>query len=105
MEELKKKVHQLLGAKGNHLPLLQGINELVLKCYCISFGGYLTLHPKDVEIYYVNRKATPSYVDTNMQCMVDPKTNDEIWKLQSGRFGQLYFHQKGTGGIDVCLSA
>ena len=55
MEELKKKVHQLLGAKGNHLPLLQGINELVLKRYCISFGGYLTLHPKDVEIYYVNR--------------------------------------------------
>ena len=104
MEELKKKVHQLLGAKGNHLPLLQGINDLVLKRYCISFGGYLTLHPKDVEIYYVNRKATPSYVDTNMQCMVDPKTNDKIWKLQSGRFGQLYFHQKGTGGIDVCLS-
>lgn len=104
MEELKKCVHELLNAKGEHLPLLQRINEKILKCYCISSGGYLTLNPKVVEIYYVNRKAVPPYVDTNMQCMTDPKTNDEVWKLQSGRFGQLYFHQKGLGGIDVCLS-
>lgn len=104
MEELKKKVNELLAAKGERLSLLQGINELVLKRYCISSGGYLTLNPKDVEIYYVNRRANPPYLDMNMHCMVDPKTNDGIWKLQSGRFGQLYFHQKGTGGIDVCLS-
>ena len=104
MEELKKCVHDLLNAKSNHLPLLQHINELLLRDYYLSFGGYLTLIPKEVEIYYVNRKATPPFVDTNMQCMVDSKTNDEIWKLQSGRFGQLYFHQKGSGGIDICLS-
>ena len=104
MEVLKKCVHDLLNAKGNHLPLLQHINELLLKDYYISTGGYLTLIPKEVELYYVNRKATPPFVDTNMQCMVDPKTNDEIWKLQSGRFCQLYFHQIGSGGIDVCLS-
>lgn len=104
MEELKKCVHELLNAKGNHLPLLQHINELILSDYYISTGGYLTLIPKEVEIYYVNRMATPPFVDTNMQCMVDPKTNDEIWNLQSGRFGQLYFHLKGSGGIDVCLS-
>lgn len=104
MEELKKSVYELLTTKGGHLPLLQRINELVLTNYCISAGGYLTLVPKDVEIYYVNRKAVPPYVDTNMQCMIDSKTNDEIWKLQSGRFGQLYFHKKGSGGIDICLS-
>ena len=104
MEELKNAVCKLLNAKGNHLPLLQHINELLLKEYGIMTGGYLTLIPKEVEIYYVNRKSTPPFVDTNMQCMVDPKTNDEIWNLQSGRFGQLYFHQKGSGGIDVCLS-
>lgn len=104
MEELKKSVYELLNAKGEHLPLLQHINELVLKNYCISAGGYLTLIPKDVEIYYVNRKAVPPYVDANMQCMTDPKTQEEIWKLQSGRFGQLYFHKKGSGGIDICLS-
>ena len=104
MEELKKMVCKLLNAKGNHLPLLQQINELVLRDYYISTGGYLTLIPKEVEIFYVNRTVTPSYVDTNMQCMIDPKTNDEIWKLQSGRFGQLYFHLKGSGGIDICLS-
>lgn len=104
MEELKKCVHDLLNVKSNHLPLLQHVNELLLRDYYLSLGGYLTLIPKEVEIYYVNRKATPPFVDTNMQCMVDPKTNDEIWNLQSGRFGQLYFHQKGSGGIDVCLS-
>ena len=104
MEELKKCVHGLLNAKGNHLPLLQQINELLLRDYYISTGGYLTLIPKEVEIYYVNRMATPPFVDTNMQCMVDPKTNDEIWNLQSGRFGQLYFHRKGSGAIDICLS-
>lgn len=104
MEDLKKCVHELLNAKGNHLPILQRMNELILKDYCILSGGYLKLIPKEVEIYYVNRKATPPYVDSNMQCMTDPKTNDEIWKLQSGRFGQLYFHKKGMGGLDICLS-
>ena len=104
MEELKKCVHDLLNVKSNHLTLLQHLNELLLRDYYLSLGGYLTLIPKEVEIYYVNRMATPPFVDTNMQCMVDPKTNDEIWNLQSGRFGQLYFHLKGSGGIDVCLS-
>lgn len=104
MEELKNTVCSLLDAKGNHLPLLQKINELMLRDYYISLGGYLSLIPKEVEIFYVNTRATPSFVDTNMQCMVDPKTNDEIWMLQSGRFGQLYFHQKGSGGLDICLS-
>lgn len=104
MEELKKSVYELLNAKGGHLPLLQRINELVLTRYCVSAGGYLSLIPKDVEIYYVNREAVPPYVDSNMQCMMDPKTNEDIWALQSGRFGQLYFHKKGSGGIDICLS-
>lgn len=104
MEELKKSVHQLLETKGQHLALLQGINELVLRNYYLKSGDYLTLIPKDLEIYYVNPKAVSPYIDTNMQCMTDPKTNDEIRALQSGRFGQLYFHQKGTGGIDLCLS-
>lgn len=104
MEELKKRVNELLATKSEHLPLLQGINELVLKHYYVSLGGYLTLLPKDMEIYYVNRLSKPPYVDMNMQCMTDPKTNDEIWRLQSNRFGQLYFHQKGTGGLDICLS-
>lgn len=104
MEDLKKKVHDLLNAKDNHLSLLQHINECVLRDYQISSGGYFTLIPKDVEIYYVNQYTKPPFIDTNMQCMVDSKTDDEIWKLQSGRFGQLYFHQKGSGGIDICLS-
>ena len=31
MEELKKCVHDLLNAKSNHLPLLQHVNELLLR--------------------------------------------------------------------------
>lgn len=104
MEELKKRVNELLSTKGAHLPLLQGINEEILKNYAISFGNYLTLLPKDVEIYYVNKKAPSPFVDMNMHCMADPKTNERIWALQSGRFGQLYFHLRGSGGIDICLS-
>lgn len=104
MEELKKRVNELLSTKGAHLPLLQGINEKILKNYAISFGNYLTLLPKDVEIYYVNKKAPSPFVDMNMHCMADPKTNERIWALQSGRFGQLYFHLRGSGGIDICLS-
>ena len=52
----------------------------------------------------MNRKAKHPYVDSNMHCMLDPKTDAEIWQMQSGRFGQLYFHRKGLGGVDVCLS-
>lgn len=104
MEDLKKKVGELLATKDAHLSLLQEINEEILKNYVISFGNYLTLYPKDVEIYYVNKKVSPPFVDMNMQCMADPKTNERIWALQSGRFGQLYFHLRGMGGIDICLS-
>ena len=45
MEELKNTVSKLLNAKGNHLSLLQHINELLLRDYYISTGGYLTLIP------------------------------------------------------------
>ena len=84
MEELKKNVHDLLNTKADHLPLLQRINELVLTNYCISFGGYLKLTPKDVEIYYVNRNAKPPYVDTNMQCITGLKSNVELVKSRCG---------------------
>lgn len=104
MEELKKSVHRLLETKSEHLALLQGINEAVLRNYYLKLGDYLTIIPKDVEVYYVNLNAPSPYVDTNMQCMADPKTNDAIRALQSGRFGQLYIHLRGSGGIDICLS-
>lgn len=104
MEALKKLVHELSEAEGDHTPFLQKINEELLKNYQLSIGDSITILPKEVEIYYVNRKVPNSYVDMNMHCMLNPKTNAEIWNLQSNRFGQLYIHRKGRGGVDVCLS-
>jgi len=104
METLKNLVHELLVTNDNPTVLLQRINEQLLKNYQLSMGDYLTVLPKEVEIYYVNRKAPKPFIDANMHCMLDPKTDAEIWKLQSNRFGQIYCHKKGLGGIDVCLS-
>ena len=105
MDKLKKQIDDLLQAA--HLPLteLQGINESILKSYKLSIGNFLEIYPKEVEIYYVNPKGKFAYTDCNAQCLLDPRTNDEIWTLQSNRFGKLYIHRKGLGGMDICLSS
>lgn len=104
MEALKKAVHELTETNDNPVPYLQKINEEILKNYQISIDYSLTIIPKVVEIYYVNYLLRTPFVDTNMHCMTDMKKNAEIWALQSDRFGQLYIHLKGRGGIDICLS-
>lgn len=107
MEYLKKLVRDLSegnNGRNDQIRLLQQVNEAMLKRYQLSIGGYLFVQPLEVEIFYVNRKSNPPYVDTNMHCLIDPKMESELWQLQSARFGQLYYHLKGTGGIDVCLS-
>ncbi len=97
-------LQELLASSEAPTLCLQKINEALLKDYKLSYGGYLTVYPKEVEIFYVNRKAKRPYVDLNMHCMLDPKTNDEIWAMQAGRYGKPYLHRKGLGGIDICLS-
>lgn len=104
MTEMKQLVNELLAEAELPMPCLQRINEALLNRYKLAFGGYLTVYPKEVEIYYVNRNLKRPYVDANMHCELDPKTNEEIRVMQSGRFGKLYVHRKGLGGIDVCLS-
>ncbi len=104
MDKMKKLLQALLEAPQLPTTQLQALNEAMLKDYKLSYGGFLEIHPKEVEIYYVNRKAHLPYVDSNMHCMLDPKTNDEIRTMQSNRFGKLYMHRKGLGGMDVCLS-
>ena len=104
MEKLKELVHGLLNENVFPVPALQHINEVLLKEYQLTIAGSIRIIPKEVEIYYVARKARHPYVDQNMQCMLDPKTNDAIWALQSNRFGQVYAHKKGNGGLDICLS-
>ena len=104
MEKLKNLVQELLMVKDNPTTLLQQINEELLRNCELKIGDYLTVIPKEVEIFYVNRMAPRPFIDANMHCVLDPKTDEEIWKLQSNRFGQIYCHKKGLGGIDVCLS-
>lgn len=104
MDKMKKLLQNLLEAPNLPTTHLQTLNEAMLKDYKLSYGGFLEIYPKEVEIYYVNRKAHFPYVDSNMHCLLDPKTNEEIRLIQSARFGSLYMHRKGLGGMDVCLS-
>jgi hypothetical protein len=104
MNDLKEMVKKLLNTKDNQVLLLQQMSEELIRHYQLSVGGWMTIQPKAVEAYYVNHHMPNVYVDMNMHCMLDPKTNDEIWKLQSNRYGQLYAHRKGAGGVDICLS-
>ncbi len=98
-------VQSLLRTEKEEISNLQRINAALLQMYKISVGGYLTVLPKMVDIFYSNLESKPSFVDVNMQCMFDSRTtNKEIWPLQSNRFGKLYFHQQGYGGVDLCLS-
>ncbi len=97
-------VQELLATTGVPTAALQRINEALLKDYQLSCGGWLTVVPKEVEAYYVNRHAKPLFVDANMHCQLDPKTDEEIRRMQSGRFGCVYMHRKGLGGMDICLS-
>lgn len=104
MDKLKTRVTALLQA--NQLPIqeMQQINEIILKAYKLSINGVVEVFPKEVEIFYVNPKGRFKYIDSNMHCQLDPHTYDEFWALQSNRFGKLYMHRKGLGGMDICLS-
>lgn len=102
---MKQLVRNLLSDSSNTVSYLQLINEALLKEYELHYGGYLSIQPLQVEIYYVNFQAQPPFVDTNMQCLsINSQIDPEIWQLQSNNFGKLYFHLRGRGGIDVCLS-
>jgi hypothetical protein len=104
MNDIKQLVHELLKTKNNQVELLQRISEELIRNTMLSVGGFMFIQPREVEAYYVNRNMPGAYVDMNMHCVLDPKTNDEIWAMQSDRFGQLYVHRKGLGGVDICLS-
>lgn len=105
MERMKQLVQNLLSDSSNAVSYLQQINEALLKEYELHYSSYLLIQPLQVEIYYVNFQAKPPFVDTNMQCLsINAHVDTEIWQLQSNNFGKLYFHLRGHGGVDVCLS-
>lgn len=92
MEELKSLVGKLERAtdEKEQIQTLQEINKTVLTKYVIQIDD-LIIEPLWVEAYYYGQKTFPD-------------CNTHRSDKQKNRFNQVYFHEKGRGGLDVCLS-
>lgn len=92
MDELEKLIKEdLRDAKADEcIAVLQNICQKLITDYYIVIEN-ITIEPLWVEAYYYNIKHFPDCTTHR---------ND----LQKNRFGQLYFHRKGRGGLDICLS-
>ena len=99
MEELKNGLCELkemvcgLKAETNEKTIieqLQKIEKKLIGKYVIEVEG-ITIEPLWVEAYYFNKN-------------VFSDCNTHLSEKQKNRFGQLYFHEKGRGGFDLCLS-
>lgn len=98
MEKLKVVVKNLEEEtdRKKQIELLQSINCLLLTEYVIKIRD-LIIQPLLVEAYYY---CPGKFEDTNTHGFKSEKCR----RGQSGRFGKLYVHKMGYGGIDICLS-
>lgn len=64
-------------------------DKLINDCRIEVFG--VTIEPLWVEAYCYDETHFPDY-------------NTHRSRKQKNRFGQLYFHERGYGGVDICLS-
>ena len=92
MDELKKLVENLEkeNDEKKQEKILQDIGKVLITEYEIIVDG-IKIEPLWVEAYYYSQN---KFADCNTH--LDDK--------QKNRFGQLYFHNKGYGGFDICLS-
>lgn len=99
MEELKNGLCELkemvcgLKTETNEETIIKKLREIGAKLigeYVIEVEG-ITIEPLWVEAYYFNKN-------------VFSDCNTHLSEKQKNRFGQLYFHEKGRGGFDLCLS-
>lgn len=92
MEILEKLVDQLEKEydENQQIGILQNIGKILLTNYIICIDD-VTINPLWVEAYYYHKNNFPD-------------CNSHLSDGQKNRFGQLYFHKKGRGGIDICLS-
>lgn len=92
MEKLEKLVEELVEESNEEkqIKTLQDIGKVLITEYEIIVDG-IKIEPLWVEAYYYNQN---KFADCNTH--LDDK--------QKNRFGQLYFHNKGYGGFDICLS-
>ena len=86
VEELEKEIDP-----NEQIRILQEINKMVLTEYVVQIGDF-TVEPLLVEAYYYN--AANGFDDCNTHCS----------EKQKRRFGKLYFHEAGRGGVDICIS-
>lgn len=98
MKNLKTAVRNLEKEtnRKKQIEILQSINKLLLTGYEIKVGDF-TIEPLLVEAYYYY---PGKFEDTNTHGFKSEKCR----RGQSGRFGKLYVHKMGYGGIDICLS-
>ena len=99
--ELKKMVERLDGIHGigddenrRRIEILQEIGKKLINEYHIQIDD-VTVEPLLVEAYY--------YKDTNHEFM-DCSCHRNPRQKGADRFGKLYFHKLGRGGVDICLS-
>ncbi len=99
MEELKNGLCELkemvcgLKEETNEKTIIEQLQEIearLIREYVIKVEGIM-IEPLWVEAYYFNKN-------------VFSDCNTHLSEKQKNRFGQLYFHEKGRGGFDICLS-
>lgn len=98
MKNLKTAVRNLEKEtdRKKQIEILQSVNKLLLTGYEIEVGDFI-IEPLLVEAYYY---CPGKFEDTNTHGFKSEKCRIG----QSGRFGKLYVHKMGYGGIDICLS-
>lgn len=93
MIELKNFIESgLQNAKDENdiIKILQVSGGKLITDYYINVNGII-IEPLWVEAYFYGKEL--------------PDCNCHLNTLQKDRFGQLYFHRKGYGGLDICLSS
>ena len=77
-------------AYDEQVQILQTLGDkLINDCRIEVFG--VIIEPLWVEAYCYDETHFPDY-------------NTHRSRKQKNRFGQLYFHERGYGGVDICLS-
>ncbi len=105
MEKLEKLVDELKKEsieEKERVKILQDIGKLLLSEYIIQVGD-LTIKPLLVEAYYYHQG---KFNDSNSHGFGDKKIDKKCREQLSNHFNfnRFYFHKKGRGGVDVCLS-
>ncbi len=93
VEELDHIVGREKAATCKRIQVLQEIGKKLINDYTIVIDD-IVIEPLLVEAYYC-KDTSGEFVDCS--CHQNPKQKG------ANRFGKLYFHKIGRGGVDICL--